>query len=591
MSSNRLYVALVFTVLIVISANTLTAQQSDRERLAIALEQGADQRGAARIYLELLNESPDNRRYFDGVVRTLTSLSQFESLLPIAEKYAEKHPSVELEVLLGTLANKAGNEADAHWKRAIELGRSSESAFASVGRAQASLMLTTEAISTFEQARIASQDKFAYADPLSRLYTVVGNYRAAVNEILTMFTMTGDEYSTEGRLAAIMTTESGAEITGKILDSASISNPDLLRIQWWYLTQQKRWDQAFDVATKVDDLENQNGRIVLSFADAARKAQAYDIAIKAYGSLVNKDQTIAVAASYGYTQTLDQRVSTSQKFSIEEAQSIIDRYKGIVRNHPNNPLAASALLREAQLTIQYLRDTSNAIDVLTSLVNKWRGTSYSSEGALMLADLYYALGNNVASSELLTGLEEHKGALADIARLRKADHTLFNHQLTNAKQTYLELSADTHSDAANDAIDRLGLLMLLPDDSIGVVSYIDAMHLQAKGNSLAAAVAFSATAEKAKDQDLVDRAHIEAAILYQNTHDTIAVLNQLKSVLLRIPESTVGDRALQIVADLYERSGRIQEALDTLTTLLVQYPRSILAPQCRERIRRLRGDA
>ena len=591
MISSRIHIALVFASLIACCASNAAAQQSDRERLAIALEQGADQRGAARIYLELFNEFSDNRRYFDGVVRTLTALSQYESLLPIAEKYAEKHPSVDLEVLLGTLANKTGKNADVYWKRAIELGRRSESAFASVGRAQASLLLNTEAISSFEQARSASQDKFTYADQLSRLYTTTGNYHAAVNEILTLFAITGDEYSTEGRLAAIMTTDSGAVITGKILDSASTLNPDILRIQWWYLTQQKRWDEAFEIAAKVDDLENQNGRIILLFADAARKAQAYDIAIKAYGTLVNKDQTIAVAASYGYTQTLDQRVSNSQNISTEEAQSIIDRYKEIVRNHPNNPLAASALLREAQLTIQCLHDTSNAVDLLTSLVNKWRGTSYASEGALMLADLYYALDNSVASNELLTGVEAYKGALADIARLRKADHALYNHQLDSARETYLVLSADTRSDAANDAIDRLGLLMLLPDDSIGVVSYVDAMRLRAKGNSLGAAEAFRVTAQKAKDQDLADRAHVEAALLYQNTHDTSAVNNQLKAVLLRIPESTVGDRALQIVADLYERSGRIKEALDTLTTLLVQYPRSILAPQCRERIRRLRGDA
>lgn len=567
------------------------AQTNERERMAVALEQGNDVRSAARMYLELLQDNPNNQRYFDGVVRTLSALSQYESLLPIAEQYAGSHPSVEVEILLATIAVKTAKNDEVHWTKALALGNRNESTYAAVGKAQADCMLTKKAIDSYEHARSLANDNKAYSNQLALLYGRDGNYPAAVREILAVFSINGDEYAAKGKLAAIMATPEGRKAVGEGLETEARMYPDVLRIQWWYLTQVGQWNEAFIVAKEVDQKERLAGRAILQFAEAARKEQAYDVAIKAYGELLNAAPTIAIAASYGYTQTLDQKLSNTVKRTASDATSLIERYRVIAESHATHPLAANALLRMAQLSISYLSDTSAAIDALTQLINRWRGTTSAAEGTLLLSDLYFAKGNRTASDDLLASLARMANPFTAQSKLRLADHQLFDGDIASAQTTYLELSALTETDAANDAIERLGLLLHMPDDSLTVRGIIQGMKLVALGNIAEAVKTYSQNGANARDPELADRAHLEAATLLMRMADTTQIRSQLQSILQRIPETTLGDRALEIIADLYIREGNLQEAINTLTTLLVQYPRSILAPSSRERIRKLRGDA
>lgn len=72
--------------------------------------------------------------------------------------------------------------------------------------------------------------------------------------------------------------------------------------------------------------------------------------------------------------------------------------------------------------------------------------------------------------------------------------------------------------------------------------------------------------------------------------DTTA-LTLLDVIIAEVPETIFGDRALFRKAELALRRKDVPSAVDALTILLVQYPRSIFVPDARERIRALRGDS
>lgn len=133
--------------------------------------------------------------------------------------------------------------------------------------------------------------------------------------------------------------------------------------------------------------------------------------------------------------------------------------------------------------------------------------------------------------------------------------------------------------------------MLEQFDAKGVQGYIQGMSALSRRNKIEASRIFVATAQSASDSEIKDRCRISAARTLIEIGEEAAADSQLIAIIDRIPESTYGDQALVLAADVLERRKDIQGAISALTSLLVQYPRSILAPSARERIRRLRGDA
>jgi tetratricopeptide (TPR) repeat protein len=582
--------ACLFSILLLATAG-LQAQSADRERMARAFEQGGDLRGAARLYLELLKESPSSKPYFDGVVRTLTGLGQYESLLPIVDSRLQLAPSVDLALLAAGTAAKAGKPADKYWALAREIGGASAATLATIGQAQAAVLLNDLALASFLEARTLSADPLAFAEPLRRLYSARGRYSEATAEVLKMYQSDGDLEAAQGRLSALMATPEGAEAVGKGLSSLDGSNPEGLRLYIWHAKHTGQWQEALRLVRKLDEMENEDGQLILMFADAALRQEAYPTALEAYGSLVDGPRKVALSAAYGFANTLDRQLASRSAISASEAREIVAKYREIVRQHADHPLAADALLRIGILSLEQLNDVDAARDALSYLTNRWKGTDAAADGALLLADIFYAADRRELAMEQLASVEKLASPKSELARMRRADYLLFDGKRSEARDLYITLSARTSSDAANDAIDRLGLLVLAADDSTTVDLYIQGLALQARRRTAEAAAIFVQAGNNARDEEIADRSRLEAARLFIQLSDTASASSQLEPIVARIPESTVGDRALVLIASILIQKGDRQGAIAALTTLLVQYPRSILAPTSRERIRRLRGDA
>ncbi len=584
-----LLLALILAMNILCTVHSV-AQVADRERMAVAYEQGGDLRGAARIYLELLREVPTSDRYFDGVVRTLSALNQYESLLPIVLARLEERPGLSVAILAAKTAIQAGKPATEYWTLAQRYAGNDAQAIAEIGVAQANLMLTAQAIETFLAARRATGHTSSYAQQLQRLYAIAGQYQESVREVIAMYEEDGDIASAEGRLAALMTSDGGASAVSTVLETYGTDQPEGLRLRAWYLQHVGRWAEAFSTVQQIDEKENRRGQYILMFADAARRQAAYDVALQAYKSLMDRPPQIALTAAFGYVQTLDQQLASKATFSVSEARDIAERYRQITRQYADHPLAANALLRMAELELDYLSDEGSARDALTVLTNRWKGTQAAAEGALLLADMYYMTGRFDLAMELLASVEVSGNVVSDLATLRRADYLLFDGKADSALRIYRALGLQTQSPASNDALTRQGLLVMAMDDSIAVSRYIQGMAEAIKRNPVGAATSFASAASVAQTPEVADISNLEAARFYLRLQDTAAAMRSLEPIIARIPESSVGDRALILVADIMEQQGDVQGALSTLTTLLVQYPRSIFTPTCRARVRKLRGD-
>ena len=590
---------IVLTILtgVLLATSPLLSQGEHRLRMAQAYEQGGDLKSAARIYLEAYDGGNKSDQVFSGVVRTMSGLKNWAGLKPIVEERFESQPNSPLSLLLATISVRTGDmaSADVWWKKAVELSDAKAKTYAQIGKAQSQLQLQSRAIKSYLNARSETGFEADFSSELGRLYTITGDVRKAAEEILLFHGLENNRRQTVGKLSALMTSDSAEQVVGQVLNGMSSDFPDRARIFVWYYQHIGDWDRALESTIEIDEEYGMQGNEILRFAAAARRAGNYDAALKAYGGLLDGPRRVALSAAYGYARTLEQRLLDNEELDEKEARSIIEQYDGIIEKYSDHPLSAKAMVRCAEMYDRVLGNTDRARDYLTRVTNEWKGTEEAARGAIHLAELYLMEDEREESRELLTNTAQlsnrSTNELRDIARLKLADLLLYEGNLDGARSQYLQLAGNTASIAANDALDKLGLFVLAEEDSAGVQALISALYLLAKRDNMSAARSFESAADQAGSPEIQDRCLYMASKTYHGLGMVAESEAVLEGLLQRVPDTIFGDRALVLAADILVQRGDYDGAIAALTSVLVQYPRSILVPETRERIRRLRGDA
>jgi outer membrane protein assembly factor BamD (BamD/ComL family) len=178
-----------------------------------------------------------------------------------------------------------------------------------------------------------------------------------------------------------------------------------------------------------------------------------------------------------------------------------------------------------------------------------------------------------------------------VALVIRGDLAAWRGVIDSAQAFYAKVAAVPGSTAANDALDRLLILQLADQDSAAVATMRQADKLAATGKTSAAAETYRAAASTARDGELRDRCNLSAAEQFMTIGQDTTAMTLLDAIIADVPETIFGDRALFRKAELALRRKDVSSAVDALTILLVQYPRSIFVPDARERIRALRGDS
>lgn len=594
---------LVCMGVILCAAITAWGQVSDQLRMARVYEQSGDNRNAARIYLDVYEGGHRTSAVFDGIARTLTALEQYSALYPIAEAEFARQPSstaamvaAKTAALLGTLS-----QADHWWNEARRVTSTTDqpSLVAQIARDQESARLYDRAIASFLAARELSGTSTDFALPLADLYGATGKVPEAVGEILREYRQHGRLVIVIGRVSALLAKGASTTQIERVLESAGDA-PEMLEVQAWFYGEIGVWDRARERTEQLDRIRHAQGKDLLQFANRATTAQtaaAYDAALRALETIIDGGGPLALSATYAYTRTLDRRIVEADSLSTATAQLMIDRYRAIATDNPRHPISADALLRCAELYDGVLGDHDEARNVLTQLTNRWNGTEAAARGRLLLAELYVAAGRPDAARDVVRPLRDVSAAApaimreyADAATLQLADLELFAGNTEQSMEMYTALASQPTSVAANDALERLGLLMLRSDDSVAVQQMVRALAARQSRRIDSAIRIYTTTAESTASKDVADLCWVSAGTLSVRSGNDALALTMLEPVLSRIPESLVGDRALALVAEIDERRGQTEDAISALTTLLVQYPLSILAPTARDRIRRLRAN-
>lgn len=591
---------LLILVVLAFASLHVGAQTSvqERLRLARAYESAGDTKSAARMFQEILDERPEDRNAFDGVVRTLSSLQQHASLAPLIERRLKTKNELDVAVLYGEVLWKAGKTSEAidAWQQAAQLGGESEDVLRIIAERQAAATATKAAMQSYLRAREKNGSAAVYSMEIGRLALASGEIQRGIEETLLDYREREDYLFTQGQLAIVLAQPGGTELLRTALDG---NDGATLRLRQWFFRETKAWKEAYDVAKELDRSYGARGQELFQFGEQARLDGRYELALQAYDDVVQSSTASdqwKQNALYWYVRTLDQRLRGSASVDRATAEQVLDRYGEIIRKNPTLWFASDALYHSAVLAYDVLRDRDRARSYLERLVSQWRGTIAAADGLLLLASMYVADDNLNRALDILqiadqTASTPQLQSKRDAAAVLRADILWWNGNMDSAQRIYAAIARQPGSSAANDALDRIFMIQSVDTDSMALQMMIQADRARVERRYDKAGERYRQAADVAKEPDVRDRCLWMAARAYLDARDTTSAEPLLAELVKDIPRCLYGDQALWTSAALTASKGDTARAITLLNTLLVAYPRSILIPSTRDRIRALRGDA
>lgn len=600
MLTYRLFLILSLLFLPIIT----NAQSNIREKIKLAesYERSGDFTNAARLYKELFDANPKNDEIFQSVIRTYQQLNRYSELRDIIEKRLTLVSDFNTNALYGEVLWQTGNHQEANriWSETLKKFPPSFELYIAVFQSQSKLRLIDKAVQTLLTGRKALNNPTVFSNELSQLYIATGNYQDGTEEILNFFNEHKHISFAQGRLFAFMNNPKAVEyIKNRLKREASTKSNDVFtqELYAYFLRAIGDLNESLSLVVKIDNLKRAEGREILYFADRSRQDDQLTIALEAYSKIIDqgRNNRYFTAALYGYAKTLERKITTEAKITPELVLSIIDRYSTIARDFKNLPEAANSLYQIAFLYHTYLNQSEKAIDVLNELIKTYRNSNVSYAAMNLMGDIYIYLDklDNALDSYQKVIIYHPKTtptSQLEYAEYKIAEIIYFKGSIDSALVLFKKIANNISSDVSNDAIEKIVIIEKNKQFTEALKNFALAELREIQLKSKEAVALYQQIGNEYKGEDLAELSMLRAGkILIKNKDFNLArqLLNQFIEVY---PESIYGDLALLHLGNSYMEEGLKELAIQTFTTILSKYPRSIYLQEVRDKIRKLRDE-
>ncbi len=592
---------MTYITAIFLFASTVLAQTSDRSmyKLAETFEKGGDLEKAGAIYYELWGKNPANDDYFRGIVRTYKGLNKFKDLLLVIKRYISLRESTKslalyAEILWRTGDSKKAGEA---WEAARMLKPKSQQTYKDIAESQITLRLFEKAVQTLEEGRSEIDNIHLFADLLSQLYIAKGDYEKGTREVLNIFTQSYNLSQTQGRLAAMMINENAVAHVEKKLEemkSAYSNNINFLRLHAWFFRSIGRHEKAFEIFKEIDEMANAKGRELYRFAYDSQRDGYLEIALKSFEYIIdnfdNKSQKLN--ALYGYIRTLEEKMMLEDSIGSEQVMKVIKRYASVIEEFPRTSTAADCNYRMAVLYLNQLQDRQKAKEELLKMIEEYPRHGVTADASILLGEIYLAENKNEEARKTFSGVVNTFGR-SMTEQLHKAQYNLamleyYEGNIDTAAEYFSQLSQQSNSDIANDALDRSILISLNQSEKDALKIYAKAELHKYRKNYDNAENLFRSARESAPQSDLAERTYLENAEIYAVRGKYSDAVNILDELFKAYPNTIYGDIALMMQGDYFLEMNQEDNAIKKYTEILSEYPSSIYLKEARDKIRALR---
>lgn len=569
---------------------------------------------AVALIEDLYASEPTSLPVFTKLKQVYTAARMFDEIVTILQdRIAQDSPSMNLYAELGMARQQAGRPTEAveAWSLAIEAAPSAEMTYRIVANYMGQARLYDEAAATLNQGRESLGDPLLYRAELANLYGLAANYEGAASEYLSLLIENPDAGDlVRARLTRLIEAEGAADAFSGAIARAVRQDPlnrSYRELAAWIALERGDFVAALDANIAIDRLQGEQGQSLYGFAGAAITAEAFNEAQRALSIIAERhaEGPIAPYAHFSMAQLSQKLAEQSGEHAFDAAgqrvpaphyEAALASYSTFPERFPRHVASGEALARAAELQQSVFRDYAAAEALLQTLVAGSNDPRLAGNARLDLGRVALRRGDLGAARRSFAQVEEglRIGPLAESARLELARLDFYEGDFEGALARVDAMNQNTATDVANDAI---SLKLLLREntgpDSLSepLLAYATAELLQRQQRSREALDTLDAllgTASAHPISDEADFLRVKALRSLQRPEDALVALENFPG---RYPDSYLVERTVFLRGEVYERElGNSAAATEAYADLLARFPGSLLAPEARSRIRRLRGD-
>ncbi len=563
---------------------------------------------AIRLLEDLRSDAPQNPAYFQKLKEAYENVKRYEDAVALVEEQMGRPPSPPRMSEKARLLYLKGDEEAAFeaWDRAISLAPKRSNTYRVVYHALSDIRRFDRAIDVLQRGREALDSPTAFRTELAYLYSLNGEHRKAMQEYVDLLADRPERLNfVRSRLRPFVEQSDGLRPSIDALKSAVRESPlnrAYRELLGWLHMENDDYAAAFDVYRAVDRLEEENGRVLFSFAQKAADGDAYAIASKAYELILERypETPVAPQAQKGLGDMhLRQAKASGTPGSDAQAQTdsssyraAATAYRSFLRKYPNHPSTPAVLLQLGHLQMDVLGRLSPAESTFQRILQQHPDADATNEARYDLGRIALLRGNlrqaRLAFSRLIDQLQT--GDLAEQARYELALLHFYRGEFDAALTQVEATNENTSADVANDAI---GLKVLLKQnkgpDSLNTPLRIfaEARFKERQRQYDDAMARLDTLLARYGRHPLSDNARFRRAEMLRARGDTTAALQAYGELPMMHPRSPFADRSLFRLGALHEAQGRLEKAVDAYNRLLEKYPDSLLTSDARSRLRAL----
>lgn len=538
-----------------------------------------------RLIRDQLAVNPGDMGLFEQLADLYKSQGRRKEALSLYQSVLERNPGdTNLLEKLGELYAEAGQKdlAVEQWTKIASSGSNQYYRYQKLGQIYLSNQMYDKAVDAYKTA-LEINPKY------SLLYTQLANVYKIQGEI---------DKVVDTHLQALSIVDIGASGRSKIItELAEIYEGD------------RRHQLLNDVISRIQVMlqrDPQNAKMVLALAEIHFHRADYEASLGNFRRLRNLYPADQGQQLEKYAQILER----------EGSSSAAQFYQAIAEFYPGSHLKRSAQIKLAQFhqksekweeAIAVLRQISQSdLSTLVSLGKIYLYGLHDLNAAerifqqlsgqqlvynlqqqvnLLIAECYILRGRSVAAQSVLGPVVDKYGDFQLRAQKLIGDSYLFNAEFDKAVSSYkkvLEISAS--NSLSNDALDLLVLIQSNGDfDKLPLKRYVEAVVANRRGEIGTAIQICQDVIDEFSSAYIVDDAWWLIAQIQVRQKAYTEAIEALKNII-SISQSLIRPEAQAKIADLYMLKDDSELAIQSYTSLIVDYPDSVMANYARQQI-------
>lgn len=616
LSRHRSVILLILTLFLgapVTHAQVSVDANARKFLLATTYMKGGQFERAIPILEDLYSDDPLTNAYFLRLKESYTELKRYQDAIDLIDHRMATGVSAYLLSERGALLFRMEDEPGAFdaWRKAIQLSPTRSLPYREVYRAMLSVRLYDAATDILLEARDALNHEGAFRTELADLYSSNASYGLAMEEYVAMILESPDQEAyVRSRLTRLSQTDEMFDESLPIVERAVREYPlnrPIRELAAWMYREAGQYDRAFETNRAIDRLEREEGRVLFQFALNAADAGATDYAFAALEEIINvyPGSPSAISAELAKA-ALNQLVAEAEGEAVFDGagnripapsyDAALSGYRTFIQSHGDDPRVPDVLWRMSQIQLNVFHELGEAEALLSEIVARHPGSLIADQARFDIG-VTFLLRDDLTQARLAFSRLENElrtGELAERSRFELAMIAFYEGHFESALAFADALDQNTATDIANDAIE---LKVLLREnrgpDSLDVplrqfarsqLLHRQRRYQEALGLLDPLLLSYSSHA-------LDDEIRFWRASNMRELGRFEEAISAFTEIVTESRDSYLADRSLFAVGEIYERGLKEPAlALDAYSNLLVEFPGSLLAPEVRARIRKIRGD-